>query len=253
MQTESAKSRRYEHVVRHLEEAMLSGELAPGDRLPSERALMATFGVGRGSVREALFALQKMGLVALAAGERAHVTRPTAKNLVRELSGAARQLLAAPDGVRHFQEARQLLECALAREAASRVTPDRLRLLFAAMEDHRLARQRERAIAADMLFHYRIAEASGNPVLIALHTALGEWLREQRATSVQARGAKAAAALAHRRVYDAIAARDPDAAAAAMQSHLQEVEAFYWEAVPSASTLLAPSPARRRQPRAASD
>ncbi|MEO8739155.1 MAG: FCD domain-containing protein [Casimicrobiaceae bacterium] len=230
MTTVRLKARRYEPIVRHLEEAMLSGELAPGDRLPSERELMVTFGVGRGSVREALFVLQRMGLVALAAGERARVTRPTARSLVRGLSGAARQLLAAPDGVRHFQEARMLLECALARDAASRATPERLRPLFAAMEDHRLSRQRDRAIAADMLFHFRIAEMSDNPVLIALHSALGEWLREQRATSVQVRGAKGAAAAAHRRVYDAILGRDPDGAAAAMRGHLREVEDYYWKA-----------------------
>jgi len=225
-----AKPRRYEPIVRHLEEAMLAGELAPGDRLPSERELMAAFGVGRGSVREALFALRKMGLVALSPGERAYVTRPNARDMVRELSGAARQLLAAPDGVRHFQEARQLLECALAREAATRATPDTLRLLHVAMEEHRTARDQDRAIAADVLFHYRIAEMSANPVLGALHAALGEWLREQRATSVQVSGAKKAAEQAHRLVYAAIAARNADAAALAMREHLDEVEAYYWRA-----------------------
>lgn len=214
---------------------MLSGELAPGDRLPSERELMSAFGVGRGSVREALFALQKMGLVALSPGERAHVIRPTARALVRELSGAARQLLAAPEGVRHFQEARQLLECALAREAATRATPAGLQALHDAMEAHRTARDRQKAIAADVLFHYRIAEMSANPVLSALHAALGEWLREQRATSVQMPGAKQAAAAAHRLVYDAIAAGRPDAAARAMGGHLDEVEAFYWKATGGAA------------------
>jgi DNA-binding FadR family transcriptional regulator len=232
--------RRYERIVRTLEDAMLSGAIATGDRLPSERELMAEFGVGRGTVREALFALQKMGLVALSAGERAYVTRPTAENLVRELSGAARQLLAAPEGIRHFQEARRLIECALAREAATRATPERLAQLAAAMQEHRTARTPARAIATDVLFHYRIAEMSANPVLTALHNALGEWLREQRATSAKVSGADAAAANAHRRVYDAIAARDPEAASRAMDEHLAQVEAYYWKA--AAAPL--PRPAR---------
>lgn len=248
MSLTSAKPRRYQKIVRHFEEAMLSGELSPGDRLPSERELMASFGVGRGSVREALFALQKMGLVALAAGERAHVTRPTAKKMVRELSGAARQLLAAPEGVRHFQEARQLLECALAREAARKSTPDGMRALFDAMEAHRTSTRREPAIAADIAFHYRIAEMSGNPVLTALHTALGEWLREQRATSVQVAGAKRSAEIAHRRVYEAILAQDPDAAAVAMAGHLDEVEGFYWQAA-QGNCPQEPSQARSANPR----
>jgi len=52
-----ARTRRYEHIVRAIEQAMLAGEIAPGDRLPSERDLMARFGSGRGTVREALIAL----------------------------------------------------------------------------------------------------------------------------------------------------------------------------------------------------
>ena len=221
--------RRYEKVLRRLEEQMLSGKYAPGDKLPSERALMMQFAVGRGSVREALFALQKMGLVALAAGERAYVTRPTAQNLVRELSGAARQLLAAPGGMRHFQHARRLFECAMVREAAARATPEGVRRLFEALEANRTAATVARAVASDIEFHYRIAEMSANPVLTALHTALGEWLREQRTTSVRATNARRNAHRAHRKIYDAIAAGDPDRAAETMRKHLEEVEAFYWQ------------------------
>jgi DNA-binding FadR family transcriptional regulator len=221
--------RRYENVARRLEEQMLSGKYAPGDKLPSERTLMTQFAVGRGSVREALFALQKMGLVALATGERAYVTRPTAQNLVRELSGAARQLLAVPGGMRHFQHARRLFECAMVREAAARATPDGIRRVFEALEANRTARTVARAVASDIEFHYRIAEMSANPVVTALHTALGEWLREQRTTSVQATNARRNAHRAHRKIYDAMAARDPDRAAEAMREHLEEVEAFYWQ------------------------
>lgn len=224
------KARRYELIVHELEAAMRARALVPGDRLPSERELMSRFGVGRASVREALFALQKMGMVSLSAGERAFVTQPTARHIVRELSGAARQLLAAPDGVRHFQHARRLLECALAREAAGRATPEQLQGLHAALDAHRLAQQVEPAIAADVDFHFRIAEIAANPVLTALHIALGEWLREQRSTSVQAADAKPAAECAHRRVYDAIASGDPGAAEAAMRGHLEEVERYYWQA-----------------------
>ena len=244
MLTYTAKPRRYEKIVRQLEKSMLSGDLVPGDRLPSERELMATFGVGRGSIREALFALQKMGLVALTAGERAFVTRPTAENIVRELSGSARQLLAAPDGVRLFQHGRRLLECALAREAAEQAHPEGVRRVFEALEANRTATTLARAVATDIEFHYRIAEMSGNPMLTALHTALSEWLREQRTTSVRAKGARPDAHKAHRRIYDAIARRDPDGAAAAMRRHLEEVEAYYWQAaeVPQQSSAAARRP-----------
>lgn len=231
MTASQPKLRRYETVVRKIEDAMMAGEFAPGDRLPSERDLMERFKVGRGSVREALFALQQMGLVALSNGERAYVTRPTARELVKELSGAARQLLAAPEGVRHFQEARRLLECEVARDAARRANRERLQGVVAALEKCENATTAEAATAADVEFHLRIAEMAGNPVITALHAALGEWLREQRTATVHVEGAKPAADRAHRRIYDAIAARKPDAAARAMQAHLREVEVYYWRSV----------------------
>ena len=222
--------RRFEAIVIELERAMLSGELVPGQRLPSERELMSMFGVGRGSVREALFALQRMGLVALSAGERAAVTKPTAADLVRGLAGAARQMLAAPDGTPHFQRARMVLECALAREAAVHANLHQLHELRAACDEHRLARNLEKGINADIRFHALIAAMSGNPLLVALHAALTGWLRDQRTISVQITGAKGAAAKAHLRIYQMISSRDADGAALAMQNHLLEVEAYYHKA-----------------------
>jgi GntR family transcriptional repressor for pyruvate dehydrogenase complex len=230
MEPAEAPPRRSEAIARAIEEAMLDGRIAPGDRLPSERDLMARFGAGRGTVREALFALRKMGLVQASPGERSAVTRPTPRGVVRELSGAVRQFLATEDGVRQFQEARHLLERALAREAARRATPAQLRTLFAACEAHRTARDAASAIDADVAFHETIARIGGNPVLSALHGASIGWLREQRSTSVRSRGAKPAAELAHRRIYDAIAAGDADAAERAMGTHLDEVAAHYWRA-----------------------
>lgn len=206
---------------------MLAGRIGPGDRLPSERELMLRYGAGRGTVREALYALRRMGLVSLSPGERAFVTRPTADRLVDELGGAARQLLATDDGVRQFQHARRMLERMLAREAAIVATPAQLAELLEACEAHRTETDEQRAIEADVAFHFGIARVCGNPVVSALHAASLQWLREQRSTSLRSQGAKADAARAHRRIYDAIAAHDPDAAERAMDEHLAEVEAHY--------------------------
>ena len=93
------RRRLYEEVAGRLEAMIQEGQYAPGDQLPSERELMKQFGVGRPAVREALFALQKMGLVAINSGERARVTQPTPKVVFESLAGAARHLLGASDGV----------------------------------------------------------------------------------------------------------------------------------------------------------
>ena len=63
----------YEEIVDRLEALMLDGTLAPGDQLPSERELMVTFQVGRTAVREALFALSRMGLISLQNGAKLYV------------------------------------------------------------------------------------------------------------------------------------------------------------------------------------
>src|SRR5271156_712753 len=115
---------RYEEIAEHIELMVLSGETPAGTRLPSERDLMERFGVGRSTVREALFALKKRGLVVVDGGTRARVTSPNPQLVLGELGPVVRHMLAQPDGVRHFQHARALLEVALSREAALRAAED---------------------------------------------------------------------------------------------------------------------------------
>ncbi len=81
-----------------------------------------------------------------------------------------------------------------------------------------------------MAFHYVLAEMSGNPIFTALHQAMVGWLTEQRNMSLRAPGAEAAAFAGHRRVFEAVAARDPAAAGDEMRRHLDEVARLYWRA-----------------------
>lgn len=225
------RRRLYEDIVKRIEKLIVTGEFTPGDQLPSERELMVAFAVGRPAVREALFALSKMGLIALQNGERAVVTQPTPKLLIGELSGAARHLLAEPEGVRHFQHARALFEVALARDAARRATDaDIARLRDALAANKRCLDDRAAFVESDVAFHLILAQIPGNPIFTALHAAIAEWLKEQRTTSVREGGSSAAACRAHERIFKAIAARDPDKAEKAMGVHLAEVEKFYWQA-----------------------
>ncbi len=224
------RPRLYKDIAERLERLMISGELKPGDLLPSERDLMTALGVGRTAVREALFALNRMGLVALQNGERAVVTQPTPTLLVAELSGAARHMLAQPTGVRHFQHARALFEVALARDAARHASADDVvSLEVALLANEEAIADRQRFIETDVAFHFVLAQITRNPIFTALHTAIAEWLKEQRATSAGQSGSPEAACRAHRRIYEAIARADADAAEAAMAAHLGEVERFYWQ------------------------
>jgi GntR family transcriptional repressor for pyruvate dehydrogenase complex len=219
----------FEHVAEHLEKQILSGKLKPGDQLPPERDLQTTLGVGRPAIREALISLQKAGLVELTNGARARVQMPTATHIFAGMAPAVRQMLSTDDGQRHFQAARLLFEVALVREAAAKATADDITLLEAALSaNHGTLGDRDRFIVTDVAFHFEIARIARNPIFIALHDQISDWLREQRAVALLSKGEDQAAYEAHRAILEAIAARDPDRAEAAMRKHLTQGTETFW-------------------------
>jgi GntR family transcriptional repressor for pyruvate dehydrogenase complex len=231
--SETIRRRRlYEEVASRIEAMIHDGTLKPGDQLPSERELMQRYGVGRPAVREALFALQKMGLVAVTAGDRARVTAPTPEIVIDALSGAARHMLAAPHGVRSFQDARLFFEVGLARHAAMHASEDDIAELNRALEANRLTiGDIPRFERTDVAFHYVLAVIPRNPIFTAIHAAIAEWLVEQRHITLTRPGQNEIAYRAHAAIARAIAARDPDRAERLMRAHLEQVVSVYWQAV----------------------
>jgi GntR family transcriptional regulator, sialic acid-inducible nan operon repressor len=221
----------YEEVADQLERMIHDGEYAPRDQLPSERELMREFGVGRPAIREALFHLRKMGLVEIRSGERARVTEPTPKVVIDALAGTARHMLAAAGGVENFQDARLFFEAGLARHAAKHANEDDLARFGEALDANRQSiGDLRRFQRTDVAFHYVLAVIPGNPIFTAIHDALAEWLLEQRRTTL-APGEDLKAYQAHRSIYDAVVARDPDRAEQAMLDHLQHVARRYADVV----------------------
>jgi DNA-binding FadR family transcriptional regulator len=218
-----------DEVVQHLERMIRDGELAEADRLPSERELMRQFGVGRPSIREALLHLSKMGLVEVRSGERARVTRPTPQFVIDALAGPARHMISAPGGVQNFQSARLFFEVGLARNAANNANEEDLAALQEALEINRQSiGDLKRFEKTDVDFHYVLAVITRNAIFTAIHAALAEWLLEQRRTTL-AKGEDQKAYEAHREIYEAVAARNPDAAEDAMRRHLEYVSRRYLE------------------------
>jgi DNA-binding FadR family transcriptional regulator len=220
----------FEHVATHLEGQILAGKLKPGDQLPPERDLQTRFGVGRPAIREALIALQKAGLVELTNGARAKVLMPTAMHIFTGMAPAVRQMLSTEDGQRQFQGARMFFEVGLAREAAIHATPEDLRSLQAALERNRLAiGDRDAFTITDIAFHFELPRIARNPIFLALHDQISEWLKEQRVVTLAASGQEQTAYEAHKAIYDGIAGRDPDRAEKAMRDHLQQLVTTFWQ------------------------
>jgi DNA-binding FadR family transcriptional regulator len=219
----------FQEVLDRLIERIRSGEFMPGDQLPSERELMTTYGVGRPAVREALQALERYGIVSISHGERARVVLPTAGTLIEQVASSARHLLSVEPGMLdHLKDARLFLETGLARRAAANAAPENIELLRQRLEAHVGALGRlEEFLPRDMEFHREIAAMTGNPIFPALIEAMFDWLKSFYVDLVRVQGAEQLTIAEHRRIFEAIANHDEDAAAAAMHDHIARANALY--------------------------
>lgn len=197
------------------------GQLQPGQRLPTEGALVARFGVSRGVVREALSRLKTLGLIETRQGSGAYV-----KQLPQP---ALEQLVLAPDGsidaVIQMVEVRRALEAEAAGLAAARCTPEGLAQIKAAMQalSQAVAAGGD-GVAEDVGFHTAIAEAAGNPFLLAtlayLHRFLTDATRVTRANEARREDLTQDVHREHAAIVAAIEARDMTAARLAGARHM---------------------------------
>ena len=209
-----------EQVVAYVRGLIVKGELRPGDRLASERELVSAIGVSRPSVRAGLRSLATMGIVTTRQGAGTFITAgPPA--LVNEPLG----MLAALHGITRegLFEARRVLEVSSVALAAERATGDQL----AAMSDeitgmYTSLEDPQEFLRHDVRFHRAVALGSNNLVLSALIEMVASLHYEQRRVTIErARNELRSEADMHRRIYQAVRARDPEAARATMDEHLQ--------------------------------
>lgn len=230
MQSEPIVRRKLsDEVFARLKRMIESGDLQPGDEMPSERTLMERFQVGRPAIREAMQALANMGLVEISHGERAKVLKLTARSLIRQVDVAAKIMLAgSSDSLEHLKNARIFFERGMVREAAAKATAADIEALEAT-----LARQKEclgdpgSFIDADMAFHTRIARISGNPIYTAVSEAMLGWLKEYHTEMLIWTGKENFTLTEHEEIIDCIRSGDPDAAEQAMIKHLERSRALY--------------------------
>jgi GntR family transcriptional repressor for pyruvate dehydrogenase complex len=158
--------RAYERIVEQIEEAVESGELRPGQRLPSERELMVQFSVSRSSVREALRVLQARGLLRSRPGDPngAEVLPFSPETLHRSMTTLARVEELSLGELVQF---RMVLDASANLLAARLRTPSQLAEMDAAIADMRAAVDvsYERFSAADVAFHDAVARASRNKLI----------------------------------------------------------------------------------------
>jgi DNA-binding FadR family transcriptional regulator len=204
---------------------IVSGRIAPGDAFPSSEEIVGRFSVSRTVAREAVQALAMLGMVNIQHGKRTEVRlaedwdilSPTVQQALRHV-GKAEPLL---DDLYEF---RLLIEPQAAAWMAQHGRPEDLAELGALV--HRMEMPGTEASVRDVLeadrsFHDLVARASRNRVLAAVSRDIGEVIATLWEVSKLDAADVARLAEQHRRIADAVQARDPDAAAAAMRDHLQ--------------------------------
>jgi DNA-binding FadR family transcriptional regulator len=204
-----------------------AGEWAPGSHLPSERELMTALGVGRPAIREALQSLERMGLISITHGERARVTVASAQSVIAQVGDVVHHVLtSSPETLQQFREARLFFEVGMVRIAAERATQADLDRIRAAIDAQRGA-DPDSFLNHDMEFHRAIAAASGNMIFVALSQAVFEWLQRFHFDLVRLPGAEKLTIGEHTKIYDRIAAHDPDGAEKALTAHLTRTNKAY--------------------------
>ena len=211
----------YEAVAEQIERLILK-KLKPGDKLPSERELAEMLQVSRSSIRDAIRSLELMGLVEPRQGAGTIVRERPADSSINPFANALKR---RQELVSELLDFRKMLEPPLAARAAAHASPDEL----SEMEEI-LQRQEakmslgEPAIAEDAEFHYSIALASGNSVVLKVLDILMDLLRDTRERSLQLPGRQPKSLAGHRRILGAIKRRDAEAAKSAMRRHIEDIE-----------------------------
>lgn len=212
-----------QHVIRELKRSILQRLVRPGERLPPERELATLFGISRGSLRQALKALQVMGVLEIIHGSGTY------------LSEAAEAILKDPDHLlvplrghsfAEMYEARRAMEAESAATAAARATEQDIAGMRTEIQAMRsCVRNVQRFVQHDRAFHRHIALASGNSVFLWFIELLQKVLAEGQIS--HARTEQFAEVIAeHERIVAAIELGQAERARAEMLAHLTLSKAY---------------------------
>jgi DNA-binding FadR family transcriptional regulator len=213
---------------------IVSEDLPPGSKLPPERDMLAEFGVGRGTLREALRFLELQGVITLRPGPKGGpiVAAPSDRQLASTLA-----LLLEMDRTPYSDilAARIILEPVLAAQAAERITNAQLEMLQDESDQMRATLNRPELFADQHhRFHRLIVEASGNHTFLIVMSSL-HWIADGSIPwSTFPLSEREAVSLRHQTILEALKAHDPGATYRAMQDHDREYERYVTKTQPDA-------------------
>lgn len=219
--SDTGNGRAADALFRHFAEMIHKGELRDGEPLPPEREIVEQYGVSRTVVREAVLALANKGLIDARPRHRPIVRRAEYDTAFSTVNDVVNRLLAEADGVKNLFDTRVMIEAALVREAALTAQKNDIAALKAALESNEAAIENsEEFYGTDVAFHAALYDVPKNPLMTSIHRAYTTWLAPHWRQMPRLPARNRLNFDAHKKIYDAILMRDPDAAEHALRSHL---------------------------------
>ena len=205
-------------VTRRLLDYLISGQVRPGERLPSERQLAEMLGVGRSHVRQAIKSLSVLGLIDARQGDGTYLKRTDSPLLPLAIEWG---LLLGTKRSQDLVEARSELEILLAGLAAERRDDAALAEMRRCLEIMQSTKDNDDFVAADVAFHLEIARATSIESLLQIMRSIRSLLEVWIHRVAYAPGTRPATWAEHAAVFEAIVAGDAAAARQAMTEHME--------------------------------
>jgi GntR family transcriptional repressor for pyruvate dehydrogenase complex len=210
-------------ICRKLVTHLVRSDWMEGDRIPPERELCQMLGVGRASLREALKALEIMGMIETRLGDGTFVCGRSeflSRPLLWAITGSS------PEDTRQLVEARCCLEVEMAGWAAERATDEELAVIARHLETMQTSENPTAFLEADLNFHLAIGSAGHNEIFInALHL-IRNLMRQWIGRTLEVSGVIEVAVGQHCEIYEAIQSHDAAAARASMARHLNDMAKY---------------------------
>lgn len=220
----------YEQVIEQIKSMIVNGNLKKGDKLPSERELVEHLQVSRTSIREALRALQIIGLIECRQGEGNYIRNNVENSLFEPLSIMFMLQESTPGEI---IEIRKILEVETAALAAQRISSEEIESLEILIKALKGSSSENDSVKIDKKFHYLIAQASRNFLIVnilnAISSLMDSYIKEARKRILLDENNRGLLSKQHEDVYEALRARNSKKAAEAMKRHLDFANEYYKE------------------------
>ena len=228
MSTPITNPKAYDQVIEVIKDKIKKGKIKKGDKLPSEREMAESLGLSRASVREALRALEVIGLIESIQGAGNYIRTNFDNSLIEPLS---LMFMLQESSVKEMYDLRETLELQCVKLSARYIEENELGLLTAILNRMYLAKTEEESLELDIEFHYLIAKTSRNMLLInvleVLSQLMDEFIRKSRMQILHEGNTRENLLEIHENLLRALKCREEAKASQAMKEHFDLIRKAY--------------------------